>query len=262
VSYLVISLVCLIVCNITLFSGFGLGTLLLPVFLVYFPPPVAIAATAIVHLANNVLKVILVGKLVDIKTLLAFCLPAIPLALLGAFLIEPLSQIQPLLSYQWAGHTLEITGLKVVLAILMALFAALELTPAFQQLTFPSQWIPLGGALSGFFGGLSGHQGALRSAFLIRVGLSKEVFIGTTVVSAVLIDLARLGVYGVTFFSQHLNLLLVQNQLGLILAGIASAFAGTFLGSRLLPKVKYTWIQKGVGVLLIFYALALGFGFI
>ncbi len=261
-SYLVISLVCLIVCHITLFSGFGLGTLLLPVFLAYFPPPVAIAATAIVHLANNLLKVFLVGKQVDLKILLAFCIPAIPLTLLGALLIEPLSRIQPLLRYQWAGSGFEITWLKLLLASLMAFFALLELLPAFQKVAFPSRWIPLGGALSGFFGGLSGHQGAFRSAFLVRSGLSKEAFVGTTVVSAVLIDLARLGVYGATFLNQHVELLLAQKQLGLILVGIASAFAGTYLGSRLLHKVTYAWIQKLIGILLVVYALLLGTGFI
>ena len=62
------------------------------------------------------------------------------------------------------------------------------------------KYIPLGGALSGFFGGLSGQQGALRSAFLIRTGLNKETFIGTSVVSAVVVDVSRLIVYGVTFF--------------------------------------------------------------
>jgi len=39
-----------------LLSGFGLGTLLLPVFALFFPLPVAIAATALVHLANNFFK--------------------------------------------------------------------------------------------------------------------------------------------------------------------------------------------------------------
>ena len=35
-------------------------------------------------------------------------------------------------------------------------------------LALPSRWLALGGVLSGFFGGLSGNQGALRSAFLLK----------------------------------------------------------------------------------------------
>jgi uncharacterized membrane protein YfcA len=41
---------------LTFFSGFGLGTLLLPAFALVFPLDVAVAATALVHLANNVSK--------------------------------------------------------------------------------------------------------------------------------------------------------------------------------------------------------------
>jgi len=60
---------------------------------------------------------------------------------------------------------------------------------------FDRRYLPLGGVLSGFFGGLSGHQGALRSAFLIRCGLSQEAFVATGIVAACLVDLARLAVY-------------------------------------------------------------------
>lgn len=48
--------------------------------------------------------------------------------------------------------------------------------------------------MSGFFGGLSGNQGAFRSAFLIKAGLSKDAYIATGVVAAVIVDLTRLGI--------------------------------------------------------------------
>ena len=52
-EYVVIVIVALCVSMLTLFSGFGLGTLLMPALAIFFPVPVAIAATAIVHLANK-----------------------------------------------------------------------------------------------------------------------------------------------------------------------------------------------------------------
>lgn len=55
-DYLIISAVAFVVSGVTLFSGFGLGTVLMPTFALFFPLPVAIAATAVVHLANNVFK--------------------------------------------------------------------------------------------------------------------------------------------------------------------------------------------------------------
>ena len=74
-DYLIISVVAFLVSGVTLFSGFGLGTVLMPVFALFFPVPVAIAATAVVHLANNVFKVILVGKNANGRVVVAFALP-------------------------------------------------------------------------------------------------------------------------------------------------------------------------------------------
>ncbi len=56
-DYIVVCLVAVLVSVLTVFSGFGLGTALMPVFALFFPVPVAIAATAAVHLANNIFKV-------------------------------------------------------------------------------------------------------------------------------------------------------------------------------------------------------------
>ena len=55
----IICLATFIASGLTLFSGFGLGTLLMPVVAVFFPLEVAIAMTAVVHLANNLFKLLL-----------------------------------------------------------------------------------------------------------------------------------------------------------------------------------------------------------
>jgi len=88
-GYVVICLVALFVSALTLFSGFGLGTLLMPAFALFFPLPVAIAATAVVHLANNIFKVILVGKKADWGVVLRFALPGAVAAMIGAALLSP-----------------------------------------------------------------------------------------------------------------------------------------------------------------------------
>jgi len=75
-SYLVICLTALVVSGLTLFSGFGLGTLLMPAFALFFPVEVAVGATALVHLANNLFKVLLVGRRADLRVVLRFALPA------------------------------------------------------------------------------------------------------------------------------------------------------------------------------------------
>ena len=260
--YLIICTVALVVSALTLFSGFGLGTLLMPAFAIFFPLEVAVGATAIVHLANNIFKLALVGKMADFKIVLKFAAPASIMAIAGALLLNYFSNIQPIAEYGLAGRTFSITIVKLVIAILIAAFAVLELSPRFEKLSFDKKYVPLGGALSGFFGGLSGLQGALRSAFLVRSGLNKEKFIGTSVVSAVVVDVFRLIIYGVTFFSKNFAVLKNQVGIGLITAAILVAFLGSFIGSRLIKKITMRTIQVIVGILLLFLSFVLSVGLI
>lgn len=260
--YLIICTVALVVSALTLFSGFGLGTLLMPAFAVFFPLEVAVGATAIVHLANNIFKLALVGRKADIKIVLKFAIPAAIMAVIGALLLNYFANVQPVTEYTLAGRLFTITVVKLVIAVLIAAFAILELSPRFEKLSFDMKYIPLGGALSGFFGGLSGQQGALRSAFLIRAGLNKEKFIGTSVVSAVVVDVSRLIVYGVTFFSENFAILKNQVGIGLITAAILVAFLGSFIGSRMVKKITMNTIKVIVGILLLLLAGALGSGLV
>jgi uncharacterized membrane protein YfcA len=261
-SYIIICTVALLVSGLTLFSGFGLGTLLMPAFALFFPIEVAVAATAIVHLANNIFKVALVGKKADFSVVLKFALPAAVAAMLGALLLNAMATAEPLAQYVLAGRTCSITTVKLVIAFLIMVFAILELIPGFEKLSFDPKYIPFGGMLSGFFGGLSGHQGALRTAFLIRVGLPKDVFIGSMVVSAVVVDVSRLIVYGSTFFFRDFSILAEKGGIGLVVAGSLAAFLGAFIGSRLLKKITMRAIQITVGVMLFVLSIALGAGLI
>jgi hypothetical protein len=119
----------------------------------------------------------------------------------------------------------------------------------------------LGGVLSGFFGGLSGHQGALRSAFLIKSGLTKEAFIGTGTVSAVIVDAVRLGVYGATFYTAKLGAV-PKGLAGLLLAATLAAFLGAFLGVRLMKKATLRTVQLIVGIMLIVIGVGMAAGLI
>lgn len=80
----------------------------------------------------------------------------------------------PLASYHLFNHEFHITPLKLTIAILLAVFALLEANGNNNSVvSFDRKYLPIGGFMSGFFGGLSGHQGALRSAFLIKCGLKR-----------------------------------------------------------------------------------------
>ncbi len=251
---------------LTFFCGFGLGTLLMPVFALVAPVELAVAATAIVHLANNVFKLMLVGRRSDRAVVLAFGLPAVIAALIGAWLLTVLAHSErPMLEYPVLGRTAAVTPLKLVMALVIIAFAAIELWPRFEKLEFDQRWIPLGGAVSGFFGGLSGHQGALRSAFLLRAGLSKESFIASGVVIACLVDVARLGVYGVDrfAFTRAGGSTPVEPRLmWLIAAASLAAFAGSVAGMILIRKVTLKGLRVSVALALMVLGLTLGAGIV
>jgi hypothetical protein len=257
-EYLVVCTVALVVSGLTLFSGFGLGTVLMPALALFFPVPVAIAATAVIHLANNLFKVFLVGRMADWGVVARFAIPGAGAAFIGAALLNLVAHQPPLGSYSLFGHPLEVTAVKLVIGLLIVGFSLFELAPSLRSLSFNRRWLPLGGFISGFFGGLSGNQGALRSAFLIKSGLAKEAFVGTGTVSAVIVDAARLAVYGMGFYATRFAEM--EGMGPLVLAATAAAFLGSFLGARLLKKITYATIQLIVGVLLVVIGLGMAAG--
>lgn len=261
-SYLIVSVAALIVAALTMFSGFGLGTLLMPVFALFFPVHVAIAATAVVHLANNLFKLILIGRWADYSVVIRFAIPGAIAAAIGAALLGVISGIPPLVRYELAGHDHEVTIVKIVIAVLITGFTILELIPGSEKFAFDKKYIPLGGVISGFFGGISGLQGALRAAFLVRAGLDKQTFLGTTTIAAVIVDVSRLLVYGVSFFSKDVSVLKEQQGFGLVIVASLAAFIGSIIGVRLVEKVTLRTINRIVAVLLLLLAVALGAGLV
>ncbi len=253
----IISIIAFLVAILTFFSGFGLGTILTPVFMIFFPVDLAIALTGVVHFFNNLFKIILVGKKADRTVLLRFGIPAVIAAFIGAWLLLEIPDSQPLMDYQLWGRTFEIYPVKLLISIILIIFALMDLIPYFSNMQFDKNKLSIGGFLSGFFGGLSGNQGALRTAFLIKAGLRKEAFIGTAVVLSTMVDFTRLGVYATRFTDAGLI-----DNLFLVTCATLSAILGAFLGNKLLKKVTLLALQRVVAVMLIVLSIALGLGWI
>lgn len=256
-EYLIICLVAFLGSGLTLFSGFGLGTLLLPVFGIFFPIELSIALTAIVHFLNNIFKLALVGKNADRSVVFAFGIPSVIAAFLGAYVLQLLSNLPSVFEYQMMGTTFTILPIKLIIAIVLLFFSCFEIIPALTNLEFDKKYMPLGGLLSGFFGGLSGNQGALRSAFLIRSGLTKEAFIATGVIIACLIDVSRLSIYSERIYEHYQDF-----NFPLIVAATLAAFAGAFVGTKLVKKVTIRSLQVFVAILLFIFSILLGLGII
>ena len=254
-EYVIICLVAFLASILTFFSGFGLGTILLPVFSLFIPIEIAIALTGVVHFFNNIYKLILVGKNANKKVLIYFGIPAVIASFLGAYILINITDLTPIYEYTIGDRLFIITPVKLLISILLIGFAIIELLPFLKTLNFKKKHLPFGGFLSGFFGGLSGHQGALRTAFLIHAGLTKEAFIGTAVVISAFVDFTRLSIYATRFLDSSLG-----ENIPLVLCATISAIIGAYYGNKLLKKVTLEFIQKLVAVLLIAISIALGIG--
>lgn len=254
---LIISVIAFLVAILTFFSGFGLGTILTPVFMVFFPVELAIALTGVVHFFNNIFKLLLVGKNANKDVLIRFGIPAVIFAFVGSLLLINISDLEPIFSYSAFGKEIAVFPVKFIISILLMIFALLDLIPAFNNLQFSKDKLPIGGMLSGFFGGLSGNQGALRSAFLIKAGLSKEAFIGTAVVVSTFVDFTRLSVYSTRLLATDLT----ENIILIVIVTFSGIF-GSFIGNKLLKKVTLKFLQVTIAIMLIILSLGLATGII
>ena len=233
---------------LTLFSGFGLGTILMPVVAVFLPVPVAIAVTAAVHLISKLFKLLLLWRYVDRRVLMTFGIPALLAAIPGALLLDRVSQLDALGTYTLFGSDHLITPVKLTAGILLILFATAEQVPFLKAHAFHRIGMAGGGLLSGFFGGLTGHQGAFRSAFLVQEKFSEKSFVATNAAVAVFVDATRLIIYGMTF-----DLILIKAQSTLVASATVASFLGVFLGAELLKKITIRFIQRLVATMM--YAL-------
>ena len=257
ISYLIVGLAACFAAGLTLYSGFGLGTLMLPVFALFFPVELAVVATALVHGANNVFKVSLLGRHADREVVIKFGLPAVAAAVLGALALGWFAQADSSIIVDVNGRTvMQITPVKLMVGLLMIAFALFEVLPRFQHLQFERRYLALGGLLSGFFGGLSGHQGALRSAFLAKTGLTTQRFVGSNAVIGFLVDMTRIGVY-LSLFRAAEGTAESLSSWPLIVTGSLAAFCGVLIGKRYLHKVTMKSIRVLVGALLFGVGFAL-----
>ena len=129
-----------------------------------------------------------------------------------------------------------ITPIKLILGILMIFFSLFELLPSLKAIRFSKRHLFWGGLLSGFFGGLSGHQGALRSAFLVKTGISTETFVATNAVLGFIVDITRILTYFFFFLLVKPQSPIGQEQWPLVAAGTLAAFTGVLNWKTLYAK--------------------------
>jgi uncharacterized membrane protein YfcA len=210
-------------------AGFGIGSLLTPALATATGAKLAVAAVSIPHLVGTAIRFWRFRREVDWRTVRSFGLTSAAGGLMGALINT------------WAtGRALEL-----VFGSLLVLAGASQVTGFAKRWQLRGGLAWLGGALSGFFGGLVGNQGGIRTAAMIGFDVNKRQFVATTTAVALLIDLARVPVYLTIEASDLASLWPV------ITIAAAGVVAGTLWGERLLSRVPETRFRMVVGSLLL-----------
>ncbi|MDD4599532.1 hypothetical protein SDC9_03971 [bioreactor metagenome] len=221
-QYLVLIPVTMVTSLITLFTGFGVGTIMMPIMALFFDVKVAIFLAAIVHFFNNMSRLALYRSEINWGIIRRFGVVSIIGAFIGSF----------------AQIYLDSSWLKVGLGVFLIVYSLLTLIPNKIKITLSANVDFIGGFLSGLIGGLIGNQGAIRSLYLLNYEMEKKELIVSSALIAVIIDSTRIPIYA------YSNYKYMQENIMLLAAVVVSAILGTILGSKILPKVSYELFKK------------------
>ena len=209
---------------LTVPAGFGLATMLTPVVLLWLPPHEAIAVVAIIHGAHNAWKLKMLRSCVDYTAVKRYGWAFVIGAIIGAVLHSHIPS-DPLL---------------LVVGVALIILPILSVTERWTNIRLPDAEDRIGGFGSGFFGGLTGHQGALRAMFLQKRLPDKVAYAATASILALAVDITRIPIY-IMFEGSA-----ILDEYILIPCLVISAILGVNLGKRWLTKWKQTQIRSGI----------------
>jgi uncharacterized membrane protein YfcA len=209
-------------------AGFGIGSILTPVFALVAPTNVAVAAVSIPHLVGTALRFALLRTHVDRRVVVSFGLTSAAGGLTGALL-------QRLTGAPW---------LTVVFGLLLLFTSASEMSGISKRLRFRGAAAWVAGAVSGMLGGLVGNQGGIRSAALLGFDVPKEAFVASATAVGLIVDGARMPVYYVTERNG------VATIGGCVILAAAGVVVGTLMGRRVLTRIPEPRFRTIVAVLI------------
>lgn len=231
----VISLSAFIAAALTVPAGFGLSTMLTPLLLFVISPHETVAIVAVIHGAHNAWKLIVLKDHLDFIAFKRYGIWLVIGAIIGALLQSQVPQ-DPLL---------------LIIGLFLVILPILTISEGWTGYRIPEANDRIGGFGSGFMGGLSGHQGALRAMFLKRRLNDKMAYAATASILALCVDLSRIPVYifvNNTEFIDNLNLLLP-----LTIASLLGVQVGKLFLERLKSDTIHNAIMIGIVASGIYY---------
>jgi uncharacterized protein len=227
---IVLLLVAVLAGGIASIAGFGIGSLVTPLFALKTGTSIAVAGVSVAHFLGTALRFWIWKKYVNKQVLISFGITSAVGGLIGALFHNIFQNVI----------------LTIIFGCLLAFAGISGLTGISEKLRLngPSAWIA--GALSGVFGGLVGNQGGIRSAAMFGFDLKGKEFVATATGIALAVDCARMPVY---FFIQWKD---IGGIWPLIVFASAGVLIGTEIGVWTLGKIPETLFKKIVsGIILL-----------
>jgi uncharacterized protein len=220
-------------------SGFGSSVIFVPLAGMLFDFKTTLALTGILHIFSTSAQVFMFRKEIDWVLMAKIGVPSVIFVILGATLNDTVDQ-------KYA---------ELAMGIFLIAFSATFLLK--KDLKFkPSNFnAMIGGAVAGFLAGLIGTGGAIRGATLAAFDLPKGTFVGTSAGIDLAVDLSRTVVY-------LSNGYLEQKYYWYIPVLMVLAYAGAFVGKKLLDLIPQNIFKKIVLSLILSVGLLMIYGVI
>jgi uncharacterized membrane protein YfcA len=211
--YLFVCVVGLVAGTISGIVGTGSSIMLVPVLVYAFGPKEAVPIMAVAAVMANLSRILAWWREVDWRACLAYALPGIPFAALGArtLLVLP-------------SHAVDLA-----IGIFLIAMVPVRHWLARRQLTITLWHLAIGGAVIGYLTGIVVSTGPLSVPLFLFYGLTRGAFIATEAASSLGLYLSK----SVTF--QHFGALTPEVALKGLIAG-ASLMFGAFIAKRFVLK--------------------------
>lgn len=219
-------------------SGFGIGSLLTPLFALRMDFQLAVAAVSIPHLIATAYRFILIRKDLNKAVFIRFG----TWSALGG------------LSGSLIGVAIQHRALSLTLSILLIFTGSMGVLGLLEKMRLAQKFGWIAGLCSGIFGGLVGNQGGIRSAALLGFSLTKTEFVATTTAIGLIVDAARMPIYFI-----HRAPDPAQKWLPISIA-IIGVILGTWLGKLLLTKIPERIFKRIVCAIILLLGIGLLFG--
>lgn len=234
---IIISFIAMLANAVGILSGFGTATIMTPTLLLFFPYTQCLLLSGVIVWVHNVLKASFYIKHINWRLLIYFGIPGVITTFLGASLVGILtkSELASLLP-------------KALGALLIGYVIFLFLVPTF-KLEHDRKLSTLGGAAQGFFAGLFGIKGPVRTMFLAAYDLPKAEYLGTIGAISFFVDSTRL----LTYFAQGMRL---EDHL---LYGLLFFIPASYIGAKCAQYGVNKIPQKYFRPVVLLFLLVVGF---